>query len=424
MRRIAWRTLIPALAAGLSPLAGCMDTTTTGDQGPVAQLAVSPVLPASLSQGVFDLPIDRVTVRLIRPPASLILDTLVFFPADQSQLSIRIRVPLNTPREELSVSLELRAGKRILFAGTELVEFTGDASVAPTIPLQYVGPGTGMTSLYLTPRDSALKPGDTFTFGVLAFEGRTPLDSFYVGWSTSDPDLAKVDARGVLRAPNRTGSLMLRVVSATGIKDSTRVYFSPPASELAIAGGNGQIGTVLQPVAGKLMVRALSADQRGVPGVRIRFTSPTGGRAIDSLVTTDADGYARTTAILGPVAGPQIFDASSPNLRPVTFILEAVPGPAYAIAMTDGNGQTAPPGQLLSPFRVTVRDQTGNRVPTAEVFWSVLQGGGTLSHVYTVTDSLGNAEVVYSMGPTPGSQLVTASLSSGATVTLTATATP
>jgi hypothetical protein len=100
------------------------------------------------------------------------------------------------------------------------------------------------------------------------------------------------------------------------------------------------------------------------------------------------------------------------------------PGPAYAIAMTDGNGQTAPPGQLLSPFRVTVRDQTGNRVPTAEVFWSVLQGGGTLSHVYTVTDSLGNAEVVYSMGPTPGSQLVTASLSSGATVTFTATATP
>ncbi|MBS1240701.1 MAG: hypothetical protein H6R40_128, partial [Gemmatimonadetes bacterium] len=408
----------------LLALAGCMDTTPSGDEGPVAQLAVTPVLPASLSQGVFDLPIDRVTVRLIRPPAALILDTLVFFPADQSQLSIRIRVPLNTPREELSVSLELRAGKRILFAGTELVEFTGDASVAPTIPLQYVGPGTGMTSLYLSPRDSALKPGDSFTYGVQAYAGRTPLDSFYVGWSTSDPELAKVDARGVLRAPSRTGSLMLRVVSATGIKDSTRVYFSPPASELVVAGGNGQIGTVIQPVAGKLMVQALSAEGRGVPGVRIRFTSPTGGRALDSLVTTDADGYARTTAILGPVAGPQLFDATAPNLRAVTFVLEAVPGPATAIAVAAGNGQTAAAGQPLTPFQVTVRDQTGNRVPMADVFWNVVQGGGTLSSGYTVTDSLGKAEVVYTLGKTPGTQLVTARLSSGAVVTFTATATP
>lgn len=417
------RHLARGLAAMVIALAGCMDTTGSGAAGPVAQLAVSPVLPAAISQGLFELPIDRVVVKVIRPPATLVLDTLVFFPADQSQLGIRVRLPLNGPREMLSVSLELRSGPRILFAGSSMVEFTGEATVAPVIPLQYVGPGTDMTSLFLSPRDTALQPGETYTYRVHAFAGRTALDSFYVGWSTSDPDLAKVDARGVLRAPDRTGSLMLRVISATGIRDSTRVYFSPGASELAIAAGNGQIGPVLQPVMEQLAVRALSAGQQGVPGVRVRFSSPTGGRAVDSLVITDADGYARTTAILGPVAGPQIFYASAPNLRDVTFLLEAVPGPAQAIAITSGNGQTGTVGGTLAPFQVTVRDATGNRVPNAEVFWDVQQGGGSLAVAYTVTDSLGNAATTYTLGPLPGANQVTARILGAPSVVFTATAT-
>jgi hypothetical protein len=421
LRSLRRWTGVLAVAGTAVLSAGCSETTGTGEPG-FAQLAVQPVLPTAVTPGLFDLAVDRVRVRVIRPPAALVLDTLVFFPADQSQLAIRLRVPLNTSREQLSVSLELISGARLLFAGTDLVEFSGQPATA-TIPMQFVGPGTAMTLLRIVPRDTAISPGTTYTFGVLAFTGTEPIDSFYVGWSTSDPDLAKVDARGVLQAPAQHGSVILRATSPTGVRDSTLIYFAPPPTRIVLVGGDNQTGQAGLALPNLLMVQALTADQQGAPGVRVRFQSLSGGRVLDTLVTTGADGKAWTAATLGPVAGVQGFEARAPGLVPIGFTATATAGPPSALLILAGAGQIDTVGHLLpTSFIARVTDATGNGLANVPVTWEVLLGGGTLTGASLVSNLSGIVYADYALGHFPGRNVVRVSLPNGASADFEATA--
>ena len=69
-------------------------------------------------------------------------------------------------------TLEMSAGTQVLFSGTRAIEVTTGGR-GTEIPLQYVGPGILMTSLRIEPRDSALRPGEAFTYRVHAFNGPT-----------------------------------------------------------------------------------------------------------------------------------------------------------------------------------------------------------------------------------------------------------
>ena len=412
-------------AGSVAAWAGCADTTGANGGARLAQLTVRPVLPETVASGTFDLAVDRVRIRVIRPPAEQVLDTTAYFPADSNQLGVRLRVPLISRSEQLSVSVELRSGSRLLFAGTRIIEFTETVAVAPSIPLQYVGPGTEMTSLVIEPHDSVLKPGDNFTFTVRGFDGTTPLDLFYVGWSSSDPATAPVDAKGTMRAPATRGEVMLRAVSATGIKDSTRVYFSPPASAISLGGGDKQTGQAGLQLATLLAVRVTAPDQLGVPGIRVRFAALSGGRVADTLVITDAQGYARTSAKLGPVAGAQSFEASAPRLPTIPFSATAVAGPPAAVIALGGNGQIDTVGHTLrTPLIARVTDATGNQIGGVPVSWRVFSGGGSLVQVTNVTNISGIAFADYALGPQPVQNIVRVSLASGVFTDFVATAVP
>lgn len=411
----------PRLASGLAAAViaagttGCADTVGSGG-GSVAQLALQPEFPAAFTAGVFELDIDRVRIRITRPPAEAILDTLVMFPPDESQLSVRLRIPLLTRREELLASLELSAGAQLLFAGTRTIEVTDQSSVAPAIPLQFVGPGTEMTSLRIEPRDTALTPGTQHTFEVTARAGETELQSFYIGWSTSDPDQVPVNAKGLLRAGPTRGSVLLRVVSPTGIKDSTRVWFSPPAVSMSMDGGDGQTGQVGLQLPTLLAVKVLADDGLGVPGVRVRFRPLAGGAQVrDTFALTDPNGVARTAAILGPIAGLQAFEVTAPSLDPVVFILTAVAGPASQILAQSGSGQTGTVGTLLAgPLVAFVTDGFGNPIAGVPLTWTVPTGNGTLEEVDTQTSLGGTAFASYRLGTTPGTNVVRVSVQGAA----------
>jgi hypothetical protein len=338
-----------------------------------------------------------------------VIDTVIFFPVDQTQVSVRLQVPLLSRREQLVAGLELSAGSRLLFAGSREVEVSEESSIAPSIPLQYVGPGTEMTSIRIEPRDSALRPGEVFRFNVHALSGQSVIESFYVGWSSSEPALAPVDAKGTLRAPAGRGNVMLRVVSPTGIKDSTRVWFSPPPVATEAAGGDGQSGQAGTQLPALLEVRVLAADGEGVPGVRVRFTSLAGGAIRDTNTITDGLGVARTAAILGPIAGLQLFEATAPFLPPVTFRTTALAGPPARVAVLSGNNQFGIVGQVLpNPMVARVTDGLGNAIPGVPITWSVVTGNGTLEEVNPSTDLAGLAFASYRLGTVPGSNVVRA----------------
>lgn len=101
------------------------------------------------------------------------------------------------------------------------------------------------------------------------------------------------------------------------------------------------------------------------------------------------------------------------------------PPDGNVIDMAAGNQQTAPVGQpLADPLVVAVRDAGGDPVQGVSVSWSA-QGGGSVSSSTVTTGSDGRASVTRVLGPTPGAQGTTASVSgaTGSPVTFVATAT-
>jgi len=423
--RLSLRVLTAlGFAGSVAAWTGCADTTGHRD-GPVAQLTLQPVFPETLARGVFDLAIDRVRVRVIRPPAEQILDTLVMFPADSTQIAVKLSIPLARSREQLIVSLALISQARTLFWGTQTVELSDATSVTPPIALQYIGPGLEITSLRLEPRDSLLGLGDVFRFAVRAFAGSSPLDVFYVGWSTSDPTLAPVDAKGTLRAPGRRGQVVLRVMSPTGIWDSTWVHFSPPPTTAHATSGDGQSGIAGKPLSLPLTVIALADDRQGVPRVRVRFAALSGGRVRDTLVLTDEDGFASTSGILGPQAGPQAFQATVPTLPAISFLTTAVDGSPATLGLVFGDGQSEVAGSTLQPFVVSVSDSLNNLLPGITVRWSEMEGGGQLNPTTSITDNEGRARATYRLPVLPGEVHVIAEVAgTGLRVVLRATARP
>lgn len=94
------------------------------------------------------------------------------------------------------------------------------------------------------------------------------------------------------------------------------------------------------------------------------------------------------------------------------------------------DGQSTPAGGFLPrPLAVSVKAADGSPVARAEVRWSVTQGtGATLSDTITASDGDGVAQVIFRVGPTPGSYGVKAELKAKAeksvSFTLTATDPP
>jgi hypothetical protein len=121
----------------------------------------------------------------------------------------------------------------------------------------------------------------------------------------------------------------------------------------------------------------------------------------------------RTWAIAGLLALSVLRCGS--NVEPTT---------ATDIAEAGGNGQTGIVGSALpDPLVVAVTDANNNAVPGVSVTWQA-QGGGSVSSETVTSGSDGHASVTRILGPTPGEQTTTATVSGlqGSPVTFVATA--
>ncbi|HEY6060834.1 MAG TPA: S8 family serine peptidase, partial [Gemmatimonadales bacterium] len=101
-------------------------------------------------------------------------------------------------------------------------------------------------------------------------------------------------------------------------------------------------------------------------------------------------------------------------------------GPPARITVQGGNGQTAPAGTVLPiPYLVAVRDAFDNPVSGATVSWSVT-AGGTVSPAQAVTDSIGHASGIRTLGVHAGTQTAAAAVGglADSIASFSATATP
>ncbi|MFN2315557.1 MAG: hypothetical protein ABR551_09710 [Gemmatimonadales bacterium] len=399
----------------LALLAGCGDAATDGSgRGGQAALAVAPEYPAGYVAGSLNLVVDQVKVRVVRPPSEWVMDTTAAFPADAQSVSLRVQVPLKARVERLEVVLELWAGPLLIFAGSRSVEIAegGRASQPTGIPLTYRGPGAEARNIQITPRDTVLRPGEVFGFGILADNGSgVTVGDVYVHWSATGNSGASIQPTGVLTAAGARGSVMLHARAATGARDSSRIWFAPAPTLVLPTSGGGQVAVVGTVLAAPLVTQVLANDGLGVPGVLVHLSTASGGTATPEVVRTDADGFARSVVTLGGKAGPQAFNAVVLGVGAVQHLVHGTVDAPARIAIVRGSNQITPPGQAVAvPLEVVVTDQYGNTVRDALVVWEVIAGGGSLGLLETRTNGGGRALSAYQMGPDSVTNLVRATM--------------
>jgi len=193
-------------------------------------------------------------------------------------------------------------------------------------------------------------------------------------------------------------------------------------ANIAIVSGNGQTGPIGQGLAAPLVVTVTDAGGFPVAGVSVNWSATNG--TIAQSTTTDAQGQASASLILGSVAGPATAIASitsGTTTKSVTFTATAIPGAPANIAIVSGNGQTAQVGQVLvSPLVVKVTDAGGNAVAGVAVSWSATNGTIAQS---TTTDAQGQTSASLTLGSVVGPATAVASIPTGTTRTATFSAT-
>lgn len=195
------------------------------------------------------------------------------------------------------------------------------------------------------------------------------------------------------------------------------------AASISVVSGGSQSGTVGTALAAPLVVKVTNSNGDAVSGATVTFASTANGTLGNSTATTDAQGMAQTTFVLGPLAGTQTVTATVSGVTtPATFTFTALVSAAASVSIVGGNNQSGAAGTALAAALVVkVSDLLGNGVANATINWTTT--AGTLGSATTTTNASGQAQTTFTLPATAGTATVTATLAgTSTTATFTATA--
>lgn len=230
--------------------------------------------------------------------------------------------------------------------------------------------------------------------------------------------------------PAETLPFLLLALAACG-GDGLLLPSAGQPSRITVVSGDGQTGTVGQPLGEPFVVRVSDPEDRPVQGVEVAFMAPEGAvLSPDDTVLTGPDGQAAVHYTLAPTAGDQTVEARARPVVPTSslntiFRASARPEAASSLVPAAGNEQVGPAGAPL-PDSLAVRavDRFGNGVSGVEITWEA--SGGTVSPTSVATGSDGRAAAERVLGDRPGTYATTASAAGleGSPISFTATAVP
>jgi len=190
--------------------------------------------------------------------------------------------------------------------------------------------------------------------------------------------------------------------------DNLLLPSSGQPAHVEVVSGNGQTGTVGQPLSAPLVVLVTDPENRPVAGVEVAFIAPEGAELTpNDTVLTGSDGMATVHYTLATVSGEQIIEARAKPVVPsasltTTFSQTAEPEAATQLVMAGGDGQTAEVQTALEDsLAVKAVDRFGNGVAGIEVAWET--NGGAVSPTSVVTGADGRAATEWTLGDRPGS---------------------
>jgi adhesin/invasin len=291
--------------------------------------------------------------------------------------------------------------------------------------------GTSGSALAVNPsviaRDAAGNPvqGVTVTFSVMTGGGT-------VAQPSSVTNAQGIASSGAWTLGGAAGTHLLSAqVPQPGVANNPLVFSATAASgapatvfAFSLVQQSASVGALVSSPP-SVVVRDNSGN--GVPNVNVTFTVTSGGGQVQGATqATNAQGVATVTSWrLGNTTGPNTMTATVTGLAPVTFTATATAGAPAQLQKTAGDNQTA---QVNKPVaiapQVRVMDAAGNGVSGVTVDFSVASGGGTVVVSRVITASDGRASVgAWILGPTPGPNTLTASVTGLTSVTFDAVAT-
>jgi hypothetical protein len=199
---------------------------------------------------------------------------------------------------------------------------------------------------------------------------------------------------------------------------------------LEVLRGDGQSGTVGEPLADPVVVRV--ATDAGVPivGQRVEFVAPAGGAESfnPDIAVTDSKGEALTHWVLGTSPGTYLGEArivaeADTVVKSVSFQADATPGDPDTVRAAGPTSQPGRCGQTLADsLSVLVVDRYGNPVGGAQVEWKPAKDDGQVSEESTLTAADGVSSVTWTLGCQVGVQRLEAKVdgASGSPVAFTA----
>ena len=268
-------------------------------------------------------------------------------------------------------------------------------------------------------------------------EGVTVFFTVMSGGGTVTNASAVTNAQGVAsagtwRLGGSTGTHLLSAqVPQSGVANNP-IVFTATATAGAPVSMTALSATTQSTPIGALVTSVPSVivrDAVGNPasGVTVNFSLTSGGGQITGgTQTTNAQGIATLGSWrVGPNPGPNTVTATSSGLAPVTFTANGSAGAPVLLEKSLGDNQTA---QVNRPVpiapQVRVVDAAGNGVGGVNVTFTVASGGGAVVIGNVPTGVDGRATVgAWILGPTPGTNTLTASAPGLTDVTFTATAT-
>lgn len=279
---------------------------------------------------------------------------------------------------------------------------TAPVNTAVTLSVQAVNPYTG-----------AGIPGVSVTFGSgnKGTFGTNPVTTDSTGTATTTYTLPQTAGTYALTAT--ASGYSAAALSETGV--------AGPASVLSVVSGSSQSGTVGTALPLPLVVLAKDSFGNKVSGASVTFSDSYGGTFTPNPVSTGSNGQGSVTFTL-PTSAHTGFavTASSGTATSAMFHESSLAGAPATETISAGNKQTgAPSTQLPKALVVVVKDQYGNAVSGVTVTFSDNNAGGAFVNSTPTTNSVGQANAIYTLPPNAGTYPITATVSSTLFVTFT-----
>jgi len=254
--------------------------------------------------------------------------------------------------------------------------------------------------------------------------------------ATITPADGLTDSSGVFHAQAFSSSTGSWTVAARNRNDGKTLgqpagvqFVRLTARELVSIGALYKTGVVADTLADRIHVQVLDEMSKGLANSPVEFIVKEGDaeflidgvevvnyQVLDNLdkvleILTDQNGEARIRLLLGTHSGviPVTVRVKNTALR-LDYQVELLTGAPARVDKISGDQQTGVAGHRLNqPLQVRLFDQYGNGMAGHALQFSTSGGGNFTPSSHMITDSLGNAQVLWQLGRDSGLQQTTVS---------------